>query len=228
MQQPYFSRKSFSFLADLEKNNNRDWFNEHKPEYESTIREPALDFIADISSDLAKISPHFNAVPKKVGGSLMRIYRDVRFGKDKSPYKTNIGIQFRHEIGKDVHAPGFYVHIANDECFVGAGVWRPDSSTLKKIREKIVSQPEQWKKITTKKTFKQNFELVGDSLVNPPRGFPKEHVALIDLKRKDHIAISPIKKSTVTSKEFKKDILQSFRRSDEYMRYLCSALNLNY
>lgn len=228
MNNSYFSRKTFKFLTDLEKNNNRDWFNEHKPLYEETIREPALNFIADISSDLAKISPHFNAIPKKMGGSLMRVYRDVRFGKDKSPYKTNIGIQFRHEIGKDVHAPGFYIHIAQDECFVGVGIWRPDSTALRKIREAIVENPKKWTTTTNQKTFKREFDLVGDALVNAPRGFPKDHTLVDDLKRKDHIAVKPILKSSITGKNFKKEILQSFKQGNNYMQFLCNALNLNY
>jgi len=228
MSDKYFSRKTFKFLTQLEENNNRDWFNENKSVYEETIREPALNFIADISSDLAKVSPHFNAIPKKVGGSLMRVYRDVRFGKDKSPYKTNIGIQFRHEIGKDVHAPGFYIHIAQDECFIGVGIWRPDSPTLRKIRDEIIDNPKKWTSVIQQKPFKREFEQVGDSLVNAPRGYPKEHSLLEDLKRKDHIAITPLKKNIITGDQFKKEVLKSFKQGNNYMQFLCSALNLNY
>ena len=125
-----FTNKTFKFLRDIEKNNNRDWFEANKHHYEEYIREPSLAYIEAMAPYLKKISPHFIASPKKVGGSLMRIYRDVRFGKDKTPYKTNIGIQFRHSAGKDVHAPGFYLHIENNEVFVGAGIWRPDTCLL--------------------------------------------------------------------------------------------------
>ena len=86
---------------------------------------------------LKKFAPSFRAEPRKVGGSLMRVFRDTRFSRDKTPYKTNIGIQFRHALGKDVHAPGFYVHIATDECFFGAGCWHPEADALGKIRDTI-------------------------------------------------------------------------------------------
>ena len=140
MANSYFSQASFRFLKKLEKNNDRDWFAEHKQDYEDLVRSPALDFITDMIDGLASISPHFVAMPKKMGGSLMRVHRDVRFGKDKSPYKTNVGIQFRHELGKDVHAPGFYLHIEPGNNFVGAGIWRPDSQTLATIRTAIINK----------------------------------------------------------------------------------------
>lgn len=107
MANRYFTSNSLSFLRKLASNNNRDWFKENKTTYEETVRSPALQFITDMADELAMISPHFLAQPRKMRGSLMWVYRDVRFGKDKRPYKTNIGIQFRHEQGKDVHAPGF-------------------------------------------------------------------------------------------------------------------------
>jgi len=130
----YFSKATFSFLGELSRNNNREWFHDNKQRYEEAVRGPALAFIEDIAPELQLIAPRFLAVPKKVGGSLMRVHRDIRFGKDKTPYKTNIGIQFRHEAGKDVHAPGYYLHIAPQECFFGAGIWRPDSTALGQIR----------------------------------------------------------------------------------------------
>ncbi|MDX8392212.1 MAG: TIGR02453 family protein, partial [Mariprofundaceae bacterium] len=128
----FFSTASFDFLRQLSGNNNRDWFNTHKNTYEMTVREPARAFIRAMQPELADFAPQFVTDDRKVGGSLMRIYRDVRFSKNKLPYKTNIGIQFRHKQGKDVHAPGFYLHIEAEEVFVGAGIWHPDSGTLKK------------------------------------------------------------------------------------------------
>ena len=133
-----FPKTCFPFLRQLQKNNNREWFNANKQRYEDSIRTPALSLIEHIGPEIAeKLSPHFVAIPKKVGGSLMRVYRDTRFAKDKTPYKTNIGIQFRHELGKDVHAPGFYLHIEPGNCFIGTGIWRPESLFLNKIREFI-------------------------------------------------------------------------------------------
>ncbi|MFC1886438.1 TIGR02453 family protein [Thermodesulfobacteriota bacterium] len=108
----YFSPETFIFLKELAENNNRHWFQENKRRYEEHFKGPAMCFIADFSEVLRKISRHFTADPRPVGGSLFRIYRDVRFSNDKSPYKTNAGIQFRHYQGKDVHAPGYYLHLS--------------------------------------------------------------------------------------------------------------------
>ncbi len=170
-----FPKETLGFLRDLELNNRRDWFDANKARYESLVREPALDFIATMGPELQKISSHFVAIPKKVGGSLMRVYRDTRFARDKTPYKTNIGIQFRHERGKDVHAPGYYVHIDNSGCFFGVGVWHPEPDARRQIRQRIVDQPALWRKARQSATFSRTFELGGDSLKRPPRGISDDH-----------------------------------------------------
>ncbi|MDQ6967937.1 MAG: DUF2461 domain-containing protein, partial [Mariprofundaceae bacterium] len=188
----YFNEDTFTFLSRLGENNNRDWFNEHKDEYEVMVREPALDFIRAMQPELARFAPHFVAVDKKVGGSLMRVYRDVRFGKNKQPYKTNIGIQFRHERGKDVHAPGFYLHIEAHEVFAGAGIWHPDSDTLKKIRTYIDAHPTRWNGAMHDAGFNKAFQMGGDSLKRAPKGYPMDHPMIDELKRKDFIAIAPL------------------------------------
>jgi len=228
MANAYFTPDSILFLKKLAKNNNRDWFQENKSVYEDTVRSPALRFITDMADELPMLSPHFLAQPKKVGGSLLRIYRDVRFGKDKRPYKTNIGIQFRHEQGKDVHAPGFYVHIEPGECFIGVGIWRPDSHALGKIRDRITEQGKKWLSAVNDKTFKKYFELSGDSLINAPRGYAKDHPLIDDLKRKDFIAISHIDENSVLNSKFKKQVMDHFKVADNYMQFLCKALDLRY
>lgn len=228
MTSPYFNADTMSFLNQLEENNDRDWFKENKSRYEDLVRTPALNFIYDMVNDLAHISPHFLVISKKVGGSLMRVHRDVRFSKDKSPYKTNVGIQFRHEMGKDVHAPGFYVHIKPKECFVGVGIWRPDSTALSKIRDTILEHDKEWLSAVNEKKFKKNFELSGESLKNAPRGYDKEHPLVGDLKRKDFIAISHIDEEKILSKNFKSLVIKRFTEAELYMQFLCKALMLRY
>lgn len=220
----YFTRKTFRFLKDLEENNNRDWFNVHKQDYEDLIRTPALDLIEAFEKPLQKFAPEFNAIPNKVGGSLMRVYRDVRFSKDKTPYKTNIGIQFRHHMGKDVHTPGYYLHISDQECFIGAGIWRPDSSSLKKIRQLIDEKPTLWKRARTIRN--SEFELSGSTLIRPPRGFDAEHPLLVDLKRKDFIMIQGIGKRDVQSKDLVAMLAREYRKASPLMRFLCRALEV--
>ena len=224
----YFTTGSMSFLRQLAQNNNRDWFEDHKADYEEKVRAPALRFIADMADELAILSPHFLAQPRKVGGSLMRVHRDVRFAKDKRPYKTNIGIQFRHEQGKDVHAPGFYVHIEPNDCFVGVGIWRPDALALGKIRDVISVQPDKWKTAIGSKAFNRRYTLSGESLSRPPRGYAKDHPLIEDLKRKDFIAVATLDDDWVSSAGFKKLVVDHFRAADTYMQFLCKALALRY
>jgi len=130
----------------------------------------------------------------------MRVFRDTRFSRDKTPYKTNIGIQFRHQLGKDVHAPGFYVHIASDECFFAVGCWRPASDALNGIRKLISEKPENWIAARDDKKFLAHWSLSGDSLTRPPRGYDVNHPLIVDLKRKDFIALSPLSSAEVTDK----------------------------
>lgn len=222
----YFSKATFDFLAKLDDNNNRPWFNEHKQEYEDAVRSPALDFITDIGDELRAISPRFLAVPKKVGGSLMRVYRDVRFGKDKRPFKTNIGIQFRHFRGKDVHAPGFYLHVEPGNCFIGVGIWRPDGPALARIREAIADESKAWLKASRDKKFTKLFEIRGESLVTAPRGYAKDHPMIEDLRRKDFIAICNISDTKTRSTDVKTEVIKHYKTAVPYMKFLCQALEL--
>ncbi|NOR51878.1 MAG: TIGR02453 family protein [Gammaproteobacteria bacterium] len=223
-----FPKDCIPFLKDLRAHNERDWFNENKGRYESTVREPALKFIEEMGPKLMKVSPHFRAIPKKVGGSLMRVYRDIRFSKDKTPFKTNIGIQFRHELGKDVHAPGFYLHIEPGDCFLGVGLWRPDSKQLIKIRDFIIDNPNAWQQALAYLPFKSNFELVGASLKRPPRGYPADHALLEDLKRKDFIALMPFDEVMIEYSMFVDFVVKHYRQADQFMHYLCDAVQVNY
>jgi len=228
MANRFFSQASFDFLAKLAVNNNREWFDRHKQEYEEAVRSPALNFIADMGDALQAISPHFLAEPRKVGGSLMRVYRDVRFGRDKRPFKTNIGIHFRHRLGKDVHAPGFYLHVEPGKSFVGVGIWHPDAPALARLRSAIAENGSAWLKASREPKFTKTFELAGDTLTNPPRGYAKDHPLLEDLKRKDYIAITPLADRRVATPGIKTDVVKSFQTSAPFMQFLCKALELQF
>ncbi|HEY5623902.1 MAG TPA: DUF2461 domain-containing protein [Gammaproteobacteria bacterium] len=223
-----FPAGTAKFLKELKNNNERDWFNANKHRYEQHVLAPSLDLINAMESKLEKISPHFVAIAKRTGGSLMRVYRDTRFSKDKTPYKTNIGIQFRHELGKDVHAPGFYLHIQPHNCFLGAGIWRPDSGSLAAIRERIVEKPAAWKRARDSKKFTEHFRLGGDQLKRPPRGFSAEHPCIEDLKRKDFIAISEYPIGSIRSPAFPDEIATRYATAKPLMRFLCEALELRF
>ena len=175
---------------------------------------------------MRRLSPHFLAVPRKTGGSLMRVYRDTRFSKDKTPYKTNIGIQFRHALGKDVHAPGFYVHIEPAQVFLGVGIWRPEPKALTRVREFIMDNPASWRQVTRGGRFRRHFRLVGESLVRPPRGVSPDHELLEDLKRKDFLALHDCRVADIHDAGFPQQVLQRFRDARPFMKYLCDALEV--
>jgi len=214
------------FLRELAKNNTRDWFEANKPRYEAQVRGPALALIEAFEPRLAKISPHMVASARKVGGSLMRVHRDVRFSKDKAPYKTNVGIQFRHEEGKDVHAPGFYFHIAPDAVFLGAGMWHPASDALAAVRASIDADPKAWHRVRDAKRFTHGWALEGDSLKRAPKGYPIDHPEIVDLRRKDHIAVMNLTAKDVTRDDLVAFLAKSFGAAKAYMAWQCKALGL--
>jgi len=223
-----FTRKTLQFLTELSENNNRPWFDDNKQRYEDLVRTPALAYIEAMAQPLAKISPHFIASAKKSGGSLMRVYRDTRFSKDKTPYKTNIGIQFRHAVGKDVHAPSFYLHIEPGEVFVGAGIWRPDSTTLAGVRALIDDAPKEWNRMCNKVCSKGTFKLAGDSLKRPPRGYTEDHSCIEDLKRKDYIAIANLSNAAVTKKTFVADTTALLKTAAPLVKFICVSNDLDF
>jgi len=223
-----FSEHTFQYLRKLRKNNNRDWFTRNRDAYEAHVRTPALAFIDAMASPLARISEHFVASSKTNGGSLMRVYRDMRFSRDGEPYKTNIGIQFRHARGRDVHAPGFYVHVEPGGCFLGAGLWRPEPPALRAIRQEIVDRPEAWRKAIGHQRFRAVFELTGDALQRPPKGFPPTAPFIADIQRKDFIALAALSDEDVRRSDFAGHAAQMFHRTAPLMAFLCGALDLEF
>ena len=222
-----FTRATFDFLDELAANNERAWFEANKDRYERLVREPALEFIAAMAPGLGKFAPHFRAEPRKMGGSLMRVYRDTRFARDKTPYKTNIGIQFRHALGKDVHAPGFYVHVAADGCFFGVGCWRPEPEALTRIRDQIAAKPEQWFKVRDDRKFRAQWELSGERLARPPRGYAADHPAIEDLKYKDFVAMAALDFDQVVGPGLVRLAGSRFAAATPFMNFLCAALGVS-
>jgi uncharacterized protein (TIGR02453 family) len=218
----YFSKELFKFLADLRKNNNREWFNANKDRYERWVKEPSLDFISDAGRELRKISQHIVADPRPVGGSFFRIHRDIRFAKDKSPYKTNVGIHFRHSAGKDVHAPGIYLHLNSGECFMGGGMWMPETAALTEIRSRIVDKPAEWKKVLRSKPRLSDEEM----LVRPPKGIDPNHEHIKDLKRKSFIASVSLTDAQVTDQKFMSTFIGGCKSVAPLMAFLAAALDV--
>lgn len=227
-KQPHFSKSLFQFLAELRTNNERDWFNENKGRFEAEVKAPLIRFIEDFAPKLEKISPHYVADPRGNGGSMFRIYRDTRFSKDKTPYKTHAAAQFRHAQGKDVHAPGFYLHLEPGNVFVGCGLWHPDSAALKKIRAAISEDAPTYKRALGRKAFKDRFTLGGDSLVRAPKGYDPDHPMIEDLRRKDFVCLMNLSDRDACSPDFLKTFTDACKAASPLMKFLTEAIELPY
>lgn len=223
-----FPKDTLAFLEDLKANNTREWFTANKERYERSFLEPSLALIRQLEKPLAKIAPMLRVEAKKVGGSLMRIYKDTRFSNDKTPYKTNIGIQFRHTAGKDVHAPGIYFHVACDECFVGAGIWKPEAEPLKQIRQRIQSNPSTYTRAITNKKFSSLYSLFDDRLKSAPRGYAKDDPMIDELRRRSFIGGANLTPTQIQSKELTDLIVERVRAAKSLMAFLCEALEVPY
>ena len=222
----HFTPALFDFLRELKVNNNREWFTANKARYEQAVKQPLLDFIADFGKSLPEISPHYQAIPKATGGSMFRIYRDVRFSPDKTPYKTAAAVQFRHEEGKNVHAPGFYLHMEPGGVFAGCGIWQPDTQTANKIRTAIVEEPDLWLAAIQDTTFKKTYTLGGDSLKRPPKGFDPDHPLVEDLKRKDFIGSVELSEQAACQEDFLAHYVDMCKAACPLMQFLTEAVGL--
>jgi len=224
----YFTPALFDFLAELAEHNDRSWFKANQERYESVVRQPALAFIEDVGEPLYRVSRHLVADPRKVGGSLFRIQRDTRFARDKTPYKTQVGIHFRHVATReDVHAPGFYLHLEPRASQAWVGLWHPSADDAQAIRRAIAGGPAAWKRAVRGGKFAEVYgDLTGDSLSRPPRGFDPGHPLMEDLKRIDFGAGVRLRQSEVTSARFLDTYLATVRAGVPLMRFLCRALDL--
>jgi uncharacterized protein (TIGR02453 family) len=216
-EEPSFAPELFAFLRELAANNDREWFAANKARYVAEVQEPALAFVEDAGLRFpGEVSAHF-------AGSLFRIYRDTRFSKDKTPYKTHVGMQFRHERNRDVHAPGYYLHLEPGSVFMACGLWHPERDTLHAIRTSIATRPARWQAIVEDPAFGRSFRLGGEALKRPPAGFDAQHPLIEDLKRKDFIANATLSESEATSSGFLSRFLALCGEAREFMGFLCGA-----
>jgi uncharacterized protein (TIGR02453 family) len=226
---PGFSKDFFRFFTELAAHNDRDWFERNKARYRETVVEPAMQFITAMAPRLAKISRQIVADPRPNGGSMFRIHRDIRFSKDKSPYKDHAGIQFRHVAAKTAHAPGFYVHLSPKEIFFGGGVWMPEPDALARIRKAIAAQPAAWRKATGGPAFAKLFgEVRGDALARPPKGFDPEHPLIEVLKKKSFFAMREARPADTQGRDFIDEVEATFRAASPLMKLLCGAVGAKY
>ena len=224
----HFTPALFDFLADLVVNNRREWFQANRDRYERDVKDALLGFVSDFGERLPEISPHMIADPRPSGGSMFRIYRDMRFSKDKSPYKTNAGVHFRHEVGREVHGPGLYLHMEPGNVFAAAGIWRPDSATVGKIRGAIVDNPKRWEAIVNDGRFNSNYGLEGESLKRAPKGIDPAHPLIDHLKLKSFAAGTTFSQDDACSPDFIDMYVDSCQTAGPFMKFLCDSVGLKW
>lgn len=214
-----FTDELTRFLRELGKNNNRDWFNANKPRYEQHLLAPALELVRAMAPRLAKISKHLEADDRKVGGSMMRIYRDVRFGKDKRPYNEHVHFRFMHSKPGGL---GYFLGVDAAEVTLGAGVWRPEPGPLAAIRKAVAADCKGWQKCFALK----GWEPGGETLARPPQGFDKDHPCIADIKRKDFVLFHKMKAAESTKPGFADAVSAAYADTKPLIKFLADALKL--
>ncbi|MBK8207398.1 MAG: TIGR02453 family protein [Planctomycetes bacterium] len=214
-----FDPDLLKFMGELKRNNNRDWFNTNKKRFEASVQAPALAFIRAMAPRLKKVSKSLNADDSKSGGSLFRIYRDVRFAKDKRPYQDYVAMRFLHD---KPAGPGCYIAITAADVTLGAGVWQPDKGPLESIRKAIAAGPRAWAKAKAA----TGWELGGETLARPPKGFDKDNPAIDDIKRKDFVLFKKLKPQTILDKDFDAKVAAEYATAKPFLKFLAEALKL--
>lgn len=225
----YFSDRSFRFLRALARNNNRTWFHAHKADYEAHVRAPFQQLLTDLQPIIAGISPHYRSDPRTVGGSMFRIQRDTRFANDKSPYKGWQGARVFHERRRQVAAPSFYIHLQPGECFVGAGLWHPETHTVRRVRHFIVDNPAGWKAAAHGTRLRRRFRHDdSEMLVRMPAGFPTDFEFADDLRRKNFAALRPLGDDAMTGPRLLATLRSDLETLAPFVDYLCASLDLEF
>jgi uncharacterized protein (TIGR02453 family) len=221
-----FKPEFFKFFRELAKNNNRPWFMENKPRYQQQVVAPMLAFIEAMQEPLADLAPHYRAIPKAVGGSMFRIYRDARFSNDKRPYKEHAAFHFRHEQGKDAHAPGYYLHLEPGNVFFGGGIWVPPAEKLTAIRDTIMDSPSAWSGVKNDPKIMGYGGIQGKGLKTAPRGVDKEHPQIEDLRRKSFFVMREVKPAQAGKADFVDLVAATYKDCEPMMGFICHALEI--
>jgi len=225
----YFTDASLRFLRGLARHNEKAWFQAHREEYEAHVRQPFLRLVADLQPGLAKVSPHFRADPRAVGGSLFRIHRDARFSSDKSPYKTWQGARLFHARRREVPAPSFYVHLQPGGSFVGAGLWHPEPDTQRRVRQFILDNPGAWKAAAHAPALRRRFRMEDSEVLSrAPRGFPADFAFIDDLKHRNWVLWRPLEDATMTGPRLRRTLEADLAALGPFVDYLCAALDLEF
>lgn len=217
------SASTLSFLKNLAKNNNKPWFDSHRKEYEAAKKDFEL-FIEALLHELSAVEPLFKE--QKAKDTIFRIFRDVRFGKDKTPYKPNFGAYLSRG-GKKSPEAGFYLHIEpGGKCFLAGGMWMPEAGILKKLRQEIDYNLNDFESILKAASFKKLYPAVeGEKLKKPPKGYDSENPAIEWLKMKSYIVKTGLADDDLLDKNAPKKIAKSFMVMKPFIDFLNRALD---
>lgn len=226
----YFTQDLFQFFTELQQHNEREWFQANKARYEDSVKEPFLQLLSDLAEPFQHSIPHYTIDARAVGGSMFRINRDTRFSHDKSPYKTHVAAHFVHaELGKKAVAPGFYINLGPDGCFIGGGIWQPPTPVLTHIRQAIVAEPDRWQHIKQQGTTGMGCTMMSsESLKKVPAGFPIDHRFADDLRRKDFGLSHALSNEEVLGDDLINTLLTRFQCVSPMVQFLCDAMGVQF
>lgn len=216
-------QNTLKFLKGLVKNNNRPWFEVHRPQYEQAKTDILL-FVDGLIKQMSAFDPPIGALTGKE--CIFRINRDVRFSKDKSPYKNHLSAYF-NKGGKKSNGSGYYIHIQPGNSFAAGGIWSPLPADLAKIRQEIDYSFTDWKKLTGSKAFTKQFPkgvITEASLTRPPKGYDEGNPAIDFIKMKNYFVLSPFTDAAVQSKSFIKDVAATFKTMKPMIDFLNTAI----
>lgn len=209
------TKSTFEYLELLKKNNNRDWFTTNKKRFD-TENKLANAFFAEVLSDLEKI----DSIEKM---QIFRIYRDVRFSKDKTPYKNHFSVTFNRT--KPMLRGGMYLHIENDASFVGGGFWEPNNEDLLRIRKELEQDASEFRSIISDANFKKFFgELTGEELKSAPKNFDKTHPDIDLIRKKQFLVGRKFTNKEVLSPNFKDEVIATFAAMRPFFNYMSDVL----
>lgn len=211
------AESTFAFLRKLEENNNREWFHGNRKEYD-TAKENFVQFADEVFDDVKAFEPRF--YDTQIKDCIFRINRDVRFSKDKSPYKTHLSAAFG-EGGKSSGKIDYYFHLQNEETFIGGGMWQPSTENLAKFRQEIDYAPQKLKEIIENPIFKENFPLIyGEKLKRAPKGYSEDHPDIGLLRYKEMFFWKKFTNQEVKSPKFKDQLIEHIKILKPYVDYL--------
>ena len=211
-------KNTISFLKELKLNNNREWFNENKDQF-NTIQSQVKIFAQEVNDSL-NVSDNIEKI------KIFRIYRDLRFSKDKTPYKKNIGMAF-HRAKPELRG-GYYLEISADESFIAAGFWNPNKEDLLRIRKEIEIDGQEFKRIVNQKKIKEIWgDLKGDEVKTSPKGFTSDHEYIDLIKKKQFIFIKKLKEKDILDEKFQNELVNYFESIRPFFDYMSEVLTTN-